>query len=225
MQSHIGTHTLVTHTGEKKFKCPNCEQLYSSAKLLVEHIQNNHKREEIGQIRNASLEAENTLAQEADKESGENKKRLFEDPIINRNKANIDSDDEGSDTSADESDDEEKPTKGTKQSFSCPYCKDPKTAFTTRYVFYQIELILIYDNFRDALDNHQKDIFGLDKTEKFFTRPKLQCEQCNYRVGCESTMANHMKIVHKTHEAKCDICPFKSHLKAILLHHVANEHR
>lgn len=128
MQSHIGTHTLVTPTGEKKFKCPNCDQLYLSAKLLVEHIQNNHKRDEVevGQIRNASL------VKEADKESGTDKKRLLEDPIMNRNKANIDSDDEGSDTSADESDDEEKPTKGTKQSFSCPYCKDPKTAFTTR---------------------------------------------------------------------------------------------
>ena len=131
MQSHIGTHTLVTSTGEKKFKCPSCDQLYSSAKLLVEHIQNNHKRDEVevGQVRNVSMEAKNT--QQADKESGE-KKRLLEDPIINRNKANIDSDDEGSDTSADESDDEEKPMKGTKQSFSCPYCKDPKTAFTTR---------------------------------------------------------------------------------------------
>lgn len=131
MQSHIGTHTLLTHTGEKKFKCPNCEQLCSSAKLLVEHIQNNHKRDEV-EVRNANLEAENTLAQEADKESGADNKRPLEDPISNRNKANIDSDDEGSDTSADESDEEEKPTKGTKQSFSCPYCKDPKTAFTTR---------------------------------------------------------------------------------------------
>ena len=73
-----------------------------------------------------------TQSQEADNVSGPDKKMLSEDPIINRNKANIDSDDEGSDTSADESDDEEKPTKGTKQSFSCPYCKDPKTAFTTK---------------------------------------------------------------------------------------------
>merc|ERR1719400_2203409 len=88
-----------------------------------------------------------------------------------------------------------------------------------------LSLVLTASTTRDALDNHQKDIFGLDKTEKFFTRPKLQCEQCNYRVGCEATMANHMKVVHKAPEAKCDICPFKSHLKAILLHHVANEHR
>ena len=142
MQSHIGTHTLLTHTGEKKFKCPNCEQLYSSAKLLVEHIQNNHKRNEVeaGQIKNAA--PEKSIA----KESGEEEKGLLEDPIINRNKANIDSDpiinrnkanidsdDDGSDTSADESDDDEgKPSKATKQSFSCSYCKDPKTAFTTR---------------------------------------------------------------------------------------------
>ena len=81
------------------------------------------------------------------------------------------------------------------------------------------------NNFRDALDNHLKDIFGLDKTEKFFTLPKLQCEQCKYKVGCEATMAEHMRVVHKTPEAKCDVCPFKSHLKAILLHHKANEHR
>ena len=80
-------------------------------------------------------------------------------------------------------------------------------------------------NSRDALDNHLKDIFGLDKTEKFFTLPKLQCEQCKYKVGCEATMAEHMKVVHKMPEAKCDVCPFKSHLKAILLHHKANEHR
>ena len=128
MQSHIGTHILVTASGEKMYKCPTCDQICSSAKLLVEHIQNNHKRNEVeaGQIKNAA--PEKSIA----KESGEEEKGLLEDPISNRNKANIDSDDEGSDTSADESDDEEKPTKGTKQSFSCPYCKDPKTAFTTR---------------------------------------------------------------------------------------------
>ena len=134
MQGHIGTHTLVTPAGEKKFKCPNCDQLYPSAKLLVEHIQNNHKRDEvqIGQNKNVNQDVRKTQSQEADNVSGPDKKMLSEDPIINRNKANIDSDDEGSDTSADESDDEEKPTKGTKQSFSCPYCKDPKTAFTTK---------------------------------------------------------------------------------------------
>ena len=112
MQSHIGTHTLVTSTGEKKFKCPSCDQLYSSAKLLVEHIQNNHKRDEVevGQIRNASLETKNEQ-QQADKDSVTDKKKFLEDPIMNRNKANIDSDDEGSDTSDDESDDEEKPMK------------------------------------------------------------------------------------------------------------------
>ena len=142
MQSHIGTHTLVTASGEKMYKCPTCDQIYSSAKLLVEHIQNNHKRNEVeaGQIKNAA--PEKSIA----KESGEEEKGLLEDPIINRNKANIDSDpimnrnkanidsdDDGSDTSADESDDdEEKPSKATKQSFSCSYCKDPKTAFTTR---------------------------------------------------------------------------------------------
>ena len=142
MQSHIGTHTLVTASGEKMYKCPTCDQIYSSAKVLVEHIQNNHKRNEVeaGQIKNAA--PEKSIA----KESGEEEKGLLEDPIINRNKANIDSDpiinrnkanidsdDDGSDTSADESDDdEEKPSKATKQSFSCSYCKDPKTAFTTR---------------------------------------------------------------------------------------------
>ena len=142
MQSHIGTHTLVTASGEKMYKCPTCDQIYSSAKLLVEHIQNNHKRNEVeaGQIKNAA--PEKSIA----KESGEEEKGLLEDPIsnrnkanidsdqiINRNKANIDSDDDGSDTSADESDDDEgKPSKATKQSFSCSYCKDPKTAFTTR---------------------------------------------------------------------------------------------
>ena len=142
MQSHIGTHTLVTASGEKMYKCPTCDQIYSSAKVLVEHIQNNHKRNEVeaGQIKNAA--PEKSIA----KESGEEEKGLLEDPIINRNKANIDSDpiinrnkanidsdDDGSDTSADESDDDEgKPSKATKQSFSCSYCKDPKTAFTTR---------------------------------------------------------------------------------------------
>ena len=142
MQSHIGTHTLVTSSGEKMYKCPTCDQIYSSAKLLVEHIQNNHKRNEVeaGQIKNEA--PEKSIA----KESGEEEKGLLQDPIINRNKANIDvdpiinrnkanidSDDDGSDTSADESDDdEEKPSKATKQSFSCSYCKDPKTAFTTR---------------------------------------------------------------------------------------------
>ena len=142
MQSHIGTHTLVTASGEKMYKCPTCDQIYSSAKLLVEHIQNNHKRNEVeaGQIKNAA--PEKSIA----KESGEEEKGLLEDPIINRNKANIDSDpimnrnkanidsdDDGSDTSADESDgDEDKSSKATKQSFSCSYCKDPKTAFTTR---------------------------------------------------------------------------------------------
>ena len=142
MQSHIGTHTLVTASGEKMYKCPTCDQIYSSAKLLVEHIQNNHKRNEVeaGQIKNAAPE------KSISKESGEEEKGLLEDPIINRNKANIDvdpiinrnkanidSDDDGSDTSADESDDDEgKPSKATKQSFSCSYCKDPKTAFTTR---------------------------------------------------------------------------------------------
>ena len=100
----------------------------------MEHIQNNHKRDEvqIGQNKNVNQDVRTTQSQEADNVSGPDKKMLSEDPIINRNKANIDSDDEGSDTSADESDDEEKPTKGTKQSFSCPYCKDPKTAFTTK---------------------------------------------------------------------------------------------
>ena len=142
MQSHIGTHILVTASGEKMYKCPTCDQIYSSAKLLVEHIQNNHKRNEVeaGQIKNAAPE------KSISKESGEEEKGLLEDPIINRNKANIDvdpiinrnkanidSDDDGSDTSADESDDDEgKPSKATKQSFSCSYCKDPKTAFTTR---------------------------------------------------------------------------------------------
>ena len=129
MQSHIGTHTLVTASGEKMYKCPTCDQIYSSAKLLVEHIQNNHKRNEVeaGQIKNEA--PEKSIA----KESGEEEKGLLEDPIINRNKANIDSDDDGSDTSADESDDDEgNPSKATKQSFSCSYCKDPKTAFTTR---------------------------------------------------------------------------------------------
>ena len=142
MQSHIGTHTLVTASGEKMYKCPTCDQIYSSAKVLVEHIQNNHKKNEVeaGQIKNAA--PEKSIA----KESGEEEKGLLEDPIsnrnkanidsdqiINRNKANIDSDDDGSDTSADESDDDEgKPSKATKQSFSCSYCKDPKTAFTTR---------------------------------------------------------------------------------------------
>ena len=129
--------------------------------------------------------------------------------ISNRNKANINSDDDGSDTSADESDEEEKPAKGIRQSFACPYCKDPKTVFSSK----------------DALENHQKDIFGLEKSDKFFVRPKLQCESCNYKVGCEATMANHMKVVHKTPESQCSLCPFKSHLKGILLHHVANEHR
>ena len=168
MQSHIGTHILVTASGEKMYKCPTCDQIYSSAKVLVEHIQNNHKRNEVeaGQINNSA--PEKSIA----KKSGEEEKGLLEDPIsnrnkanidvdpiinrnkanidsdpiinrnkanidsdpiINRNKANIDSDDDGSDTSADESDDdEEKPSKATKQSFSCSYCKDPKTAFTTR---------------------------------------------------------------------------------------------
>ena len=142
MQSHIGTHILVTASGEKMYKCPTCDQIYSSAKVLVEHIQNNHKRNEVeaGQIKNEA--PEKSIA----KASGEEEKVLLEDPIINRNKANInsdpimnrnkaniDSDDDGSDTSADESDDDEgKPPKATKQSFSCSYCKDPKTAFTTR---------------------------------------------------------------------------------------------
>ena len=142
MQSHIGTHILVTASGEKMYKCPTCDQIYSSAKLLVEHIQNNHKRNEVeaGQIKNAA--PEKSIAKESgDEEKGpledpiinRNKANIDSDPIINRNKANIDSDDDGSDTSADESDDDEgKPSKATKQSFSCSYCKDPKTAFTTR---------------------------------------------------------------------------------------------
>ena len=142
MQSHIGTHTLVTASGEKMYKCPTCDQIYSSAKVLVEHIQNNHKRNEVeaGQIKNAA--PEKSIAKESGEEekglledpiSNRNKANIDSDPIINRNKANIDSDDDGSDTSADESDDdEEKPSKATKQSFSCSYCKDPKTAFTTR---------------------------------------------------------------------------------------------
>ena len=142
MQSHIGTHTLVTASGEKMYKCPTCDQIYSSAKVLVEHIQNNHKRNEVeaGQIKNAA--PEKSIAKESGEEekglledqiSNRNKANIDSDQIINRNKANIDSDDDGSDTSADESDDdEEKPSKATKQSFSCSYCKDPKTAFTTR---------------------------------------------------------------------------------------------
>ena len=142
MQSHIGTHTLVTASGEKMYKCPTCDQIYSSAKLLVEHIQNNHKRNEVeaGQIKNAA--PEKSIAKESGEEekglledpiSNRNKANIDSDPIINRNKANIDSDDDGSDTSADESDDDEgKPSKATKQSFSCSYCKEPKTAFTTR---------------------------------------------------------------------------------------------
>ena len=142
MQSHIGTHTLVTASGEKMYKCPTCDQKYSSAKLLVEHIQNNHKRNEVeaGRIKNAA--PEKSIAKESGEEekglledpiSNGNKPNIDSDPIINRNKANIDSDDDGSDTSADESDDDEgKPSKATKQSFSCSYCKDPKTAFTTR---------------------------------------------------------------------------------------------
>ena len=142
MQSHIGTHTLVTASGEKMYKCPTCDQIYSSAKVLVEHIQNNHKRNEVeaGQIKNAA--PEKSIAKESGEEEkgpledpiiNRNKANIDSDPIINRNKANIDSDDDGSDTSADESDDdEEKPSKATKQSFSCSYCKDPKTAFTTR---------------------------------------------------------------------------------------------
>ena len=142
MQSHIGTHTLVTASGEKMYKCPTCDQIYSSAKLLVEHIQNNHKRNEVeaGQIKNAA--PEKSIAKESGEEekglledpiSNRNKANIDSDPIINRNKANIDSDDDGSDTSADESDDDEgKLSKATKHSFSCSYCKDPKTAFTTR---------------------------------------------------------------------------------------------
>ena len=142
MQSHIGTHTLVTASGEKMYKCPTCDQIYSSAKVLVEHIQNNHKKNEVeaGQIKNAA--PEKSIAKESGEEekglledpiSNRNKANIDSDPIINRNKANIDSDDDGSDTSADESDDDEgKPSKATKQSFSCSYCKDPKTAFTTR---------------------------------------------------------------------------------------------
>ena len=142
MQSHVRTHTLVTASGEKMYKCPTCDQIYSSAKVLVEHIQNNHKRNEVeaGQINNSA--PEKSIAKKSGEEekglledpiSNRNKANIDVDPIINRNKANIDSDDDGSDTSADESDDDEgKPSKATKQSFSCSYCKDPKTAFTTR---------------------------------------------------------------------------------------------
>lgn len=53
----------------------------------------------------------------------------------------------------------------------------------------------------------------------------MHCKECNYVVGCEATMANHMQVVHNTPESKCALCPFKSYLKAILLHHVANEHK
>ena len=199
--------------GGKQFQCPSCEKLFTSPKLLVEHIQNNHKKGELKNIKESiikpatevskmpstSLKIEPVLVQSESPR----------DAINNRNKANRESDDDGSDTSADESEEDEKTTKGPKQSFACPYCKDPKTAYTSR----------------EALENHQKDIFGLNKSQKFFVRTKLQCDQCSYKVGCEATMADHMKMVHTTPESKCTICPFKSHYKAILVHHVANEHR
>lgn len=122
--------------GVKQFQCPICKHLYPSPRLLVEHIQNNHKKGE---------KAEPTKKVEPDvrlEEKGNPVSQITQahiastesprDALNNRNKANVGSDDEGSDTSADESDEEEKPVKGTKQSFPCSYCKDPKTIFVSR---------------------------------------------------------------------------------------------
>jgi DNA-directed RNA polymerase subunit M/transcription elongation factor TFIIS len=123
--------------GAKQFQCPSCEQLYPSPKLLVQHIHNNHKAGDQSDVKKCVVEPQVQQAEIAEMKTEENFDEKSEPPTDrvnnNRNKANVESDDEGSDTSADESDEEEKTSQGIRGSFPCPYCKDTKTIYTTRW--------------------------------------------------------------------------------------------
>ena len=262
MQNHVNSHTVIGPDGVKFYKCPDCEHVYKNPRLLVEHIQNNHKAEKklnidplkttikpankkedkdpLGAIdqavyRNAvkNLPSDQQIINQC---KTKNKEESFEDDpeirelddILNsfnnenedlnkskeRNKANIDSDDDGSDTSVDsEEEHEEVKPKSKNTSYSCLYCQDystgPKTTFQSR----------------DALMNHQKDIFGLKKNDKFFVRSHLKCPHCTYMIQCEVSMSKHLRDAHQIQEKKCENCSFKSNMDAIMSHHVTNNHK
>ena len=128
-----------------------------------------------------------------------------------RNKANIDSDDDGSDTSVDsDEENEDDKDKSKKSSFACLYCpKGPKTTFQTKF----------------SLMNHQKDIYGLKKTDKFFAPSHLKCPICPYVIQCEVSMSKHLRDAHQIYDKKCDDCEFTSNMDLVMSHHVANNHK
>eukprot|EP00090_Calanus_glacialis_P021531 TRINITY_DN33211_c0_g1_i1.p1 TRINITY_DN33211_c0_g1~~TRINITY_DN33211_c0_g1_i1.p1 ORF type:complete len:813 (-),score=188.85 TRINITY_DN33211_c0_g1_i1:41-2479(-) len=128
-----------------------------------------------------------------------------------RNKANIESDEDGSDTSVDSEEEQEvNKEKPKKTCYSCLYCPEgPKTTFQSK----------------DALLNHQKDIFGLKKNEKFFVRSHLKCPYCNYMIQCEVSMSKHLGDNHQIQDKKCENCDFTTNMDAIMNHHVSNNHK
>jgi len=254
MQKHVNSHTIKGPDGGKFYKCPCCEHVYKNPRLLVEHIKNNHRTDNIAE--KADLESTNdkisnvekdplaigkepedkihpTSTEIKDKKCNVKQENSFEDDpeikelddILNsfnnenveneilkeRNKANIGSDDDGSDTSVDSDEETTKDeVKKKKTSFSCLYChKGPKTTFQSK----------------DSLMNHQKDILGLKKNEKFFMRPHLNCPQCSFMIQCEVSMSQHLAEKHQVQDKKCDSCSFQTNMTAIMNHHITNNHK
>ena len=249
MQNHVNGHTVKGPDGGKYYKCPCCKHVYKNPRLLVDHIKNNHRTDNISDngdrgsssdsINNEEkdpLAVENETEGEAEKR-GTNKYNMKKensyeddpeikelDDILNsfnngneslkeRNKANIGSDDDGSDTSVDSDEDQERnqvKEKKKKNSYSCLYChKGPKSTFLSK----------------DSLMNHQKDIFGLRKNEKFFMRPHLNCPHCSFMIQCEVSMSQHLADKHQVPDKKCGSCGFETNMTSIMNHHITNNHK
>jgi len=239
MKNHINTHNFIGPEGVKYYKCPFCNLVFKTPRLIVEHKNKDHKGEKritkdpkVDTPDKSTSEEKDPLCLAETRSIDKIKVSLDEEPQImdvdellksfdsgnkdssrnkERNKANFESDDDGSDTSVDSDNLDEDLPKSKTSVFSCAYCFD-KTKIT--YLS------------KDALANHQKDIFGLKKNDRLFVKPHLKCPKCEYQVQCEVILSKHIEKLHaEITKKKCEHCDFKTNLNPVMNHHLSFNHK
>lgn len=199
LQAHIQQHmsSISEESKEQSINCPSCGKTFSKTGMtLMNHIKACHNKE-------VSIKPHSDL--------------ISPQKDLVRNKANIESDDSGSDTSADsigetgvEIKKEKKkskslPSSASDKSWICPYCS---REFKGKSI--------------SGLRDHMRDIWGLGKKGP---RPDLVCHLCDFKTKNHTeVIVKHLSQVHGEMPSTCEQCDFSSVFEPIMRHHVKFTH-